>query len=76
MTKKKIATLTVTGAAVLAALILGAASFVTIPAGHTGVVVNLGKVSGTVLTEGPHFVAPFVTQVVKMDNRVLKAEVA
>ncbi len=75
MTKKKIATLTVSGLAVLAALIVGAASFVTIPAGHTGVVVNLGKVSGTVLSEGPHFVFPFVTQVVKMDNRVLKAEV-
>lgn len=75
MTKKKIATLTVSGIAVLAALIVGAASFVTIPAGHTGVVVNLGKVSGTVLSEGPHFVFPFVTQVVKMDNRVLKAEV-
>ena len=75
MTKKKILTLTVSGLAVLAALIIGAASLKVVPAGHTGVVVRLGSVSEQVLSEGVHFVAPFITQVVDMDNRVLKSEV-
>ncbi len=59
------------------AVIAGAAalSVVTIPAGHTGVVTNFGAVSDTVLGEGLHFKAPFVQNVIKIDNRVTKVEV-
>lgn len=56
-------------------LIVGANSFTTVDAGHTGVVLTFGKVSDTVLGEGLHVKAPFVQQVVQIDNRVLKAEV-
>ncbi|MGN1481216.1 prohibitin family protein [Porcipelethomonas sp.] len=60
---------------ILALLILGLSSFTIVDPGHTGVVVNLGKVSSTVLEEGIHFKVPFITQVVQVDNRVLKTEV-
>lgn len=46
-----------------------------VEAGHTGVVVTLGKVSNTVLQEGVHIKAPFVQTVVKIDNRIVKLEV-
>ena len=74
MTKKKIAAIVLTGAAALAVLAVGASAVKIVPAGHTGVQVHLGSVSEEVLSEGMHFVAPFVTQVVNMDNRVLKSE--
>jgi len=50
-------------------------SFTVIDAGHTGVVVGLGKVSDNVLNEGFHFKLPIITNIVKIDNRVLKTEV-
>jgi len=63
---------------VIVALIaaLGFFSVVVVPAGHTGVQVTLGAVGDDVLSEGMHFKVPFVTNVVVMDNRVLKTEVA
>lgn len=60
---------------VLIVLILGFNSFTVVKAGHTGVVVNLGKVSNNVLEEGLHFKIPFVSEIVQIDNRVLKTEV-
>lgn len=36
---------------------------------------NLGKVSQNVLEEGLHFKAPFISQVIQVDNRVMKTEV-
>ena len=51
-------------------------SFTTVPAGHTGVVTKFGAVSDTVLEEGLHFKIPFITQVIYIDNRVLKTEVS
>lgn len=39
------------------------------------VVVTLGKVNEGVLQEGLHIKAPFVQQVVKIDNRIVKLEV-
>lgn len=52
------------------------ASAVTIvPAGHTGVVVTLGKVNKTVLSEGFHIKAPFVQNVVKISNQIQKSEI-
>lgn len=49
--------------------------FTIVDAGHTGVVVTLGKVNEGVLQEGIHVKAPFIQQVVKIDNRIVKLEV-
>ncbi len=60
---------------ILLLVILLINTFTTVPAGHTGVVTTFGKVSQTVLSEGLHTKIPFIQQVVRVDNRVLKAEV-
>lgn len=60
---------------VLAVLIVLLNSITVVQAGHTGVVVTLGKVKEGVLQEGIHFKAPFVQKVVKIDNRIQKLEV-
>ncbi|MFR5422439.1 MAG: SPFH domain-containing protein [Oscillospiraceae bacterium] len=60
---------------VLAVLIVLLNSITIVQAGHTGVVVTLGKVKEGVLAEGIHFKAPFVQKVVKIDNRIQKLEV-
>ncbi len=60
---------------VLVLVFLGS-SFVIVQAGHTGVVLTFGKVSDIVLQEGIHFKLPFVQQVVVIDNRIVKLEVA
>ena len=62
-------------AAVLVVVIIGFDCFKIVDAGHTGVVVTLGKVNEGVLQEGLHIKAPFVQQVVKIDNRIVKLEV-
>ncbi len=62
-------------AIIILAGIICAFSIVVVPAGHTGVKVTLGAVGDDVLPEGMHFKVPFVTNVVVMDNRVLKTEV-
>ncbi len=59
---------------VLVALAL-ANSFTIVDAGHTGVVVTLGKVNEGVLQEGLHMKIPFIQKVVKIDNRIVKLEV-
>jgi regulator of protease activity HflC (stomatin/prohibitin superfamily) len=41
-----------------------------VPPGHTGVVVHLGNVSDSILNEGVHLKAPFITQVVDVSNKV------
>jgi regulator of protease activity HflC (stomatin/prohibitin superfamily) len=56
-------------------ILFGIGSFTVIDAGHTGVVVRLGKVSDNVLNEGFHFKLPIITNIVKIDNRVIKTEV-
>ena len=61
--------------AVIAVLIVALNSFVVVQAGHTGVVVTLGAVNEGVLQEGIHLKAPFVQDVVKIDNRIQKLEV-
>ena len=57
------------------ALIVVLNCFTIVEAGHTGVVVTLGQVNEGVLQEGIHVKAPFVQQVVKIDNRIVKLEV-
>ena len=65
-------------AGVAALLIIVAATSATtiVPAGHAGVVVTMGSVSNRVLDEGLHFKVPFVQQVVMMNNKIQKTEVA
>ena len=63
------------GVAALLAIVVVANCFVIVDAGHTGVVVTLGKVNEGVLQEGMHFKAPFVQKVIKIDNRIVKLEV-
>ncbi|MDD7295439.1 MAG: prohibitin family protein [Oscillospiraceae bacterium] len=63
----------------VAALLLIAAvgsAMTVVPAGHAGVVVTMGSVSQRVLDEGLHFKAPFVQQVVMMNNKIQKTEVS
>lgn len=49
--------------------------FVTVSAGHTGVVMNLGAVSDNVLTEGFHFKIPIIQTVKLIDCRIQKLEI-
>jgi len=62
-------------ALVVVGLILVAAfmCFVTVPPGHSGVVVTMGRVSDHVLSDGLHFKLPW-QNVVLMDNRAQKKQ--
>lgn len=57
------------------ALILILSSVSTVPAGHTGVVVTLGKVSSNTLAEGFHFKIPFIQSVEPVSNQIRVYEV-
>lgn len=59
----------------LVVILIVANCFTIVNAGHTGVVVTLGKVNEGVLQEGLHIKAPFVQKIVKIDNRIVKLEV-
>ncbi len=59
----------------LVIVVLAASSVVIVQAGHTGVVVTLGKVDETVWQEGLHFKIPLIQEVVMIDNRITKLEV-
>jgi len=67
--------LIIVGIVVVIAVVALLASITIVPAGHTGVVVTLGKVSNNVLSEGFHFKAPLVQNVVKMNNQIQKCEI-
>ena len=73
--KKHVKKIVVIAIIAVAAVILLANCLCVVDAGHTGVVVTMGKVNDTVLQEGLHFKAPFIQQVVKIDNRITKLEV-
>lgn len=62
------------GIAVIAALVVVFSTFTVVGAGNTGVIVTLGAVSNKVLSEGLHIKAPFVQQVVQINNRTQKIE--
>ena len=68
--KKPIVTLVLL--ALLAILVFS--SFTIVPAGHTGVRVTMGRVSGTV-GEGLAFRPPFIQNIVIMDNRTVALEI-
>lgn len=57
------------------AFILVCSSFTIIPAGHTGVVMTLGKVNQNVMQEGLNLKVPFIQSVVKMSNKIQVYEV-
>ena len=59
--------------AAVVGLLIAFPPFVTVPAGHTGVVVTFGKVADYTLDEGFHLKNP-VQEVVLMDNRAQKAQ--
>lgn len=73
--KKTTITIIVAAVVVALAAIIALNCVTIVKAGHTGVVVTLGKVNDNVLQEGLHFKAPFVQQVVMIDNRITKLEV-
>ena len=75
MKKNYIKTVSIIAASVFLAVIVLSNCFTIVDAGHTGVVVTLGKVNDRVLQEGLHVKAPFVQQVIKIDNRIVKLEV-
>lgn len=53
-----------------AALLICVGSFTIVPAGHTGVVLTLGKVSENSFQEGFHLKIPFVQDVEVMSNKI------
>lgn len=61
---------------IAAVAVLLFSSVAIVEAGHTGVVVTLGRVGDHVLQEGLHFKVPFIQEVVKIDNRITKLEVS
>lgn len=70
--KKKGAAGKIAGAVIglTAGIVLLATATASVPAGHTGVIVTLGKVSDRTLAEGFHFKAPFVQEVVDVSNQI------
>ena len=60
---------------ILIVLIILLNSFTIVAAGHTGVILTLGKVNENVLQEGIHFKLPFIQRCVEIDNRIVKLEV-
>lgn len=56
-------------------LIAGLSSVTVVPAGTSGVVVTMGKVSDRALDSGLNFKIPFVQSVVMVNNKIQKCEV-
>lgn len=65
-------------AGVVAALlvVLALNSVATVPVGSTGILLTMGKVEDSALTEGLHLKMPFVQKIISMDNRVKKLELS
>ena len=62
MKNKKARAGIIAGVVVVALLALGISATTVVPAGHSGVVVTMGRVQKTALDEGLHFKLPFVQQ--------------
>ncbi len=58
------------GIVALIAVGLFASAFTVVPAGNTGVVLTLGKVSSASFQEGFHLKIPFIQQVESMSNKI------
>ena len=61
---------------VMLAVVIVPNCFATVPVGSTGIMLTMGKVEDTALSEGMHFKLPFVQKIVSMDNRVKKLELS
>jgi len=57
-------------------IILGSQSFATVPVGYTGILLHMGKVQDSALSEGLHFKMPFIQRIIPIDNRVKKLELS
>jgi len=57
-------------------IILGTQSFATVPVGYTGILLHMGKVQDSALSEGLHFKMPFIQRIIPIDNRVKKLELS
>lgn len=68
--KKGFGGLITLGVVVAVAGVLAASAFTIVPAGNTGVILTMGKVSSTSFTEGFHVRVPIVQQVVNMSNKI------
>ncbi|MBP3655448.1 MAG: prohibitin family protein [Clostridia bacterium] len=55
-------------------LVVGLNSFASVPVGHTGILLTMGKVEDSALSEGMHFKLPFAQKIISMDNRIKKLE--
>lgn len=73
--KSKVKKIVIAVVLVIVAFIIAINTVVIVDAGHTGVVVTMGKVNEGVLQEGVHAKIPFIQSVVKIDNRIQKLEV-
>ena len=71
---KKMRRAVIAAVIVLAGVILVGSSISIVPAGHKGVLLNMGAVSNRVLDEGLNFKIPFVQSVKPMDVRLKKFE--
>ena len=71
-TVKKSGTGKIVGGCIAGVVALGllASSFTIVPAGHTGVVLTLGKVSNSSYSEGFHLKVPFIQDVENMSNKI------
>ena len=75
LTNPKIKKLIIILAIVAVIAIIAVNTITVVGAGHTGVVVTMGKVNEGVLQEGIHAKIPFIQNVVMIDNRIQKLEV-
>ena len=64
------------GVALAILVVLAFSSVATVPVGSTGILLTMGKVEDSSLTEGLHFKLPFVQRIISMDNRVKKLELS
>lgn len=64
------------GVALAILVVLAFNSVATVPVGSTGILLTMGKVEDSALTEGLHFKLPFVQRIISMDNRVKKLELS
>ncbi|MCI5655157.1 MAG: prohibitin family protein [Candidatus Pseudoruminococcus sp.] len=71
---KKIKVIVSVCVAVLLIAVIAIASITIVPAGHKGVTLNMGAVTGAVMNEGINFKIPFVQSAEVIDVRVKKYE--
>ena len=64
------------GVALAILVVLAFSSVATVPVGSTGILLTMGTVEDSALTEGLHFKLPFVQRIISMDNRVKKLELS